>query len=51
MKTDCLSIILAAKAGTASATNGTRQLARTWKAIASNMGEGISALVKTHLLS
>ena len=43
--------ILAAKAGTASATNGIKQLGRTLKAIASNMGDDISALVKTHLLS
>ena len=51
MKTDCLSIILAAKGGTVNATNGARQLARTWKDIANNMGENISALVEMHLLS
>jgi len=45
MKTDCLSLISAAKAGTVSATDGSRQLARMWKAIAANLGADISALV------
>ena len=50
-KTDCMSLITVAKAGTTSATNGSRQLARLWKAIATNLGTDISDLVRNGRLT
>ena len=51
IKTDCMSVISAAKAGTASATDGSRQLARTWRAIAESIDEDISTLVQRGCLT
>ena len=43
--TDCLGLLHTSEAGTAAATKGTRQLARTWAVISSNLDGDISRLM------
>jgi hypothetical protein len=50
MRTDCLSLLLTAEAGTSSATRANRPPARVWKIIAEAIGLDLSTLTSTGLL-
>jgi hypothetical protein len=51
MKTDCMSILSAARAGTAAVTAASRPLARLWKKIAENISIDVSELVRNGIIS
>ena len=50
MRTDCLSLLKTAQAGTLSATKASRPLARVWKLIADALGLHLSSLTSSGLL-
>ena len=49
--TDCLGLVHTAERGTAAATSGNKQLARTWAAIAGNLDGDVSCLTRNRRLS